>query len=210
MTLVERLFTVMTKPWVAMSYLGLIALSYFYLDKPLILLISAYHLDTCCSYLQFLTLFGENKIYLISLLLCALFFHYIKHNQQWARRAWFLWLCVLISNLICLILKVSLGRARPELWFNEQLYGFYGFHHQSSYWSFPSGHTTTMMGFVFGLGLVFPRYAWLYLLFGCTVMLTRILLLQHYVSDVLIAVDLALLEVGVLWIFARRKKWLKT
>lgn len=202
---VQRLFTIMTKPWVAMTYLGLVLLSFLYVDKPLALLIQPHSLSANYPWLGFLTVVGEGKFYLVTLLLIALVFRYLVHHRLWELRIWFLWLCVLIPNLICLVLKVFLGRARPELWFSDQVYGFYGFHRDSSYWSFPSGHTTTIMGFVCGLSFLFPRHAWLYLAIGCAVVASRILLLQHYLSDVMIAADLALLEVGVLWFISCRK-----
>ena len=202
---VQRLFTIMTKPWVAMSYLGLVLLSFLYVDKPLALLLQPHNLGTHYPWLGFLTVLGESKFYLVALLLLALVFRYLVRNRLWELRTWFLWLSVLIPNLICLVLKVLLGRARPELLFSEQVYGFYGFHRDASYWSFPSGHTTTIMGFVFGLSLLFPRHAWLYLVIGFAVVASRILLLQHYLSDVMIAADLALLEVGVLWLISCRK-----
>ena len=120
---------------------------------------------------------------------------------------WFLWLCVLVPSLVCLVLKVLLGRARPDLLFNEHLYGFFGLKTHAPYWSFPSGHTTTVMGFVFGLSVLFPRKCYLFILAGSIVVLSRILLTHHYLSDVMAASYLALLEVGLLFWWSRRFKF---
>ena len=71
---VQRLFTIMTKPWVAMTYLGLVLLSFLYVDKPLALLIQPHSLSANYPWLGFLTVVGEGKFYLVTLLLIALVF----------------------------------------------------------------------------------------------------------------------------------------
>lgn len=204
---IERLFTVMAKPRMMLGYLALVLWFFLYIDKPLANYLYTLDVSAHVPWLNVFTRLGESKYYLAGLLVLALFWRYVMHNRAWEMRTWFLWLCVFISNLICLVLKVFLGRARPDLWFHDQLYGFYGFHRDSLYWSFPSGHTTTIIGLACGLGLLFPRFAWLYLSMGVLVIVSRVLLLQHYLSDVMIAADLALLEVGVLWILLRRHTW---
>jgi membrane-associated phospholipid phosphatase len=180
-------------------------LSFFYVDKSLAIYLHALHLSEHYPFLDAITILGESKLYLVSFFLLALLFRYGIRRVRWEASAWFLWLCVLVPNLICLVLKVLLGRARPELWFQDQLFGFYGFQHQSSFWSFPSGHTTTIMGLIWGLSILFPRYVWIYGIIGFVVVVSRLLLLQHYLSDVMIAAYLALLEVGVLWLLLRQK-----
>jgi len=106
-------------------------------------------------------------------------------------------------------LKVIFGRARPDMLFNDQLYGFYGLQTHAQFWSFPSGHTTTVMGFVFGLCALFPRHCVAFILTGLIVVSTRILLTHHFLSDVLIASYLALLEVGLLYCIMWRKAGIK-
>jgi len=87
-------------------------------------------------------------------------------------------------------------------------FGFYGFKTSYDYWSFPSGHTTTIMSLAFGLSVLFPRY-WVILVSSAVVVaLSRVLLIQHYLSDVIVATYLALIEVTILVCFLRKKKWL--
>jgi membrane-associated phospholipid phosphatase len=196
----ERLFTFLTKPWVMLSYVSLIFLSYFYIDQPLALWIASLNLKNFLVYIKAITIFGTYEFYLVALLGLAIFFQYGYRQQLWGNRFWFLWLCVLISNLICGILKVLVGRARPELLFKSHEYGFYGFQHHASYWSFPSGHTITIMSLVFALSILFPVYGWLYIMTGFVIACSRILLAKHYLSDVLVAMYLALVNVHVLYI----------
>lgn len=209
MTPFERLFAVMTKPWVAASYLGLIVLSFIYFDQPIAYYFYSLDLKTKLPILTWITNAGVVGVYFVSLLLLALFFRYIQSNAQWEARAWFLWLCVALPNLICVILKVTFGRARPTLLFSDELYGFYGLQTQAQFWSFPSGHTTTIMGLVFGLSIIFPRYCYAFLVSGFLVALSRVLLTNHFLSDVLTASYLTLLEVGLLLLLLRCKGWLQ-
>ena len=206
MTAFDRLFNIMIRPWIAISYICFIVLSFVYFDKPVAYFFHNLDLKINLPLLSWITKLGIGAVYMIGLLLLALFFRYIHRNKQWEVRSWFLWLCVLGPNLISLVLKVLLGRARPVLLFDEKLYGFFGLHSSSDFWSMPSGHTTTVMGLMFGLSIVFPRYFMAFILSGLVIISTRILLTDHYISDVLVTSYLTLIEVGVLLYFARRQK----
>ena len=210
MTILERLLNKMTKPIAFICVVLVITLSYFYLDKPIAQYFHDHQGSEEGKYLfQKITDLGNNELYLILFLVLALLFRYVYRSKYWEVRSWFLWLCVLFPIVICGALKVLLGRARPGLLFlKEHLYGFYGPHLNHDFWSFPSGHTTTVMGVVFGLSVVFPRYFYLFLLSGSLVIFSRVMLLNHFLSDVLAASYLALIEVGfLLWL--KNKKYLR-
>lgn len=209
MTLFEQLFSWMIKPKVMLSYLLFVLLSYYFIDKNLAMMLFEHHINIQYSFLSGLTLFGESKFFLVGLISVALICRYIVRNPTYEARAWFLWLCVFIPNLICLILKIVIGRARPEMLFQDNLFGFYGFQHHSVYWSLPSGHTTTIISLACGLSILFPRHSWLYFVVAFAIAATRILLLQHYLSDVLTAAFLAVVEVGALWFVLCRKECLQ-
>jgi len=209
MTPFERLFSFMIKPQVMLGCLMIVILSYYFVDKNLTLMLFSYHLNEYDGFFKALTVLGESKLFLVAFLIVALVNRYIARNRLWEERAWFLWLCVLLPNFVCLILKMLLGRARPALLFQDNLYGFYGFHHDAVYWSLPSGHTTTVMGVAFGLSILFPRYSWVYFAGALFIVSTRILLLQHYLSDVLTATFLAFIEVGILWFVLLRQNCLQ-
>jgi membrane-associated phospholipid phosphatase len=199
----------MIKPQALLGYLAMVVFSYYFVDKNLALLLSSYHLNEHYAFLNALTVLADSKLFLVGFLIAALGMRYIFHHPIWEERAWFLWLCVLVPNLICLILKMMLGRARPNLLFQNNLYGFYGFHHDALYWSLPSGHTTTVMGVAFGLSILFPRYSWVYFISALMIAATRVFLLQHYLSDVLTATFLACIEVGILRFVLRRQQFLQ-
>ena len=116
--------------------------------------------------------------------------------------------CLIIPNLICLILKMLLGRARPDLLFLDHSYGFYGLHlTQAKYWSYPSGHTTTIISLLYGIHWIFPRYNRLCILIGVLLISTRVLLNYHYLSDVVATAGLTLLELLVMMRIMRHYSW---
>lgn len=211
MTPFDRLFRSMTKPWVLISYVLLVILSFLYFDKPIAQGVHSLNLSQGLILLKALSWIGLSKVYLIGLPVLALVLRYALKNKQSAYQTWFVWLCVFIPDLIAVGLKFIFGRARPELLFDNQMYGFHWFKHGHLYHSFPSGHTTTIMGFVFGLCIIMPRYRRLFLCLGVTVGLSRILLLQHYMSDVLTAAYLALIEVWMIQRVLQRyaPKWME-
>lgn len=205
----ERLLRVMTNPWMAISYSVLVILSFFYLDQPIAYYFHAIDLKHNFSILNWFTHLGSNTLWIALLFLLALFFRYIKRNKTYEMRMWFLWVCVLLPNMICTLLKITLGRARPELLFSDHMYGFYGLQTQKLFWSLPSGHTSTVTGLVFGLMVLFPRYTYAFILAGCALIGSRIVLTHHFLSDVLVAAYLTLLEIGVIVWWLYRKQYLK-
>ncbi|WED43821.1 phosphatase PAP2 family protein [Legionella cardiaca] len=204
----DRLLNVMTKPGVMISYVGLIVISFLYLDKSVAEYFYNLDIRQHLALLDWITRLGLSVFYLPTFFILALFFRYIYVNREWEARTWFLFICVFIPVLVCGFLKVLFGRARPNLWIHNDLYGFYGLQFHAPFWSFPSGHTTTIMSVVFGLSIVFPRYVYAFILTGITVAMSRVLLTHHYLSDILAASYLSLLEIGILLCFLRRKSWL--
>lgn len=202
----ERLFAFMIKPWVVITCLAVAFLSFLFLDRPIAECFHGVDSKTYRAILGGLTKLGSNFLYLGPLLVLALFFRYIYPNKNWETRVWFLWLCVLIPNMIGLVLKILIGRSRPSLLFDDHLYGFYWMKLQKSFWSLPSGHTTTVMGLLFGLCVLFPRYFLGFILIAFLVDFSRIILTEHYLSDVFVASYLALVEVGLLLVWLRCKK----
>lgn len=201
----DRVLSLMMKPWMVISYLVLGAMSYCYVDLPLAITLHQWDLGTHVFILKWITKLGLGGPFIVVFLLFALYFRYIRKNKRLETNTWFLWFCVVFPSAVCTVIKITLSRARPDLWFHEHLYGFYWFKLHAPYWSFPSGHTTTIMGIAFGLSVIFTRFTAIFLLIGVTVALSRILLTQHYLSDVLMAAFLALFEVGLLQYWFQRQ-----
>ena len=102
-----------------------------------------------------------------------------------AYRALFVFVAVIASGLATDLLKVICGRARPKLLFSDDLYGFFWGATRADYWSFPSGHATTIAALATALFLLWPRGLLLYVVAALLVMASRVALDAHYLSDVI-------------------------
>ncbi|MDI1352061.1 MAG: phosphatase PAP2 family protein [bacterium] len=208
MTQFDRLFYQMKKPWVMGLYVICIILTYEFIDKSLAIYLHQFDIRTHAHLLNILTFFGNWEIYGLVFLCAALYFRYLAKDFSWEKRAWFLFACVFLANLVGLILKVSLSRARPDLWFSQGLFGFYWFTLGHSYWSFPSGHTITVVSLAAGLGCLYTRYFFAFLSLALLIALTRVLLYYHYLSDVMTAFYLGILVVGIITHYLQKKHYL--
>ena len=205
MILFDRLLKIMTTPWMVLSYLACVGLSLAFVDKPLAVYLHNLEFGHFTLVLKAITVFGIAPAYFVILLGLLFILRYAHRNKLWEGRIWFLLLCLVISNTICLILKTSLGRARPDLFFTSDIFGFYGFQMHSAFWSFPSGHTTTVMTLAFVFCVLLPRLSYAYILLALMIVASRIMLGQHFLGDVMMASYLALLEVGLIRYWWQRK-----
>lgn len=205
----NRLFGLMSKPAAIVSGILVIMICFIYVDRPLAEYLMSLNLRVKAAPLNLFTKLGVGVLYLALFSGLALFFRYVKPNKHWQDRFWFLLFSLLIANAICGVLKVVLGRARPSMWFENHMYGFYGFQGKAPFWSFPSGHTTTIMAVAFSLSVIFPRHCYAFIIAGLSVAISRILLTHHYLSDVLSASYLALLEVGFFLWYLQKRHWLE-
>lgn len=98
-----------------------------------------------------------------------------------------LYLCTVVAAAMLAgdLLKLVFGRARPELLFSHDIYGFFPLAGDYLHYSFPSGHTLRIFSSMTGLGLVFPRVRVPALAVACLVGFCRVPALKHYPSDVL-------------------------
>lgn len=203
----DRLFRFMINPWVFLTYTFIVVLSFFYFDKPIAAFFYQLDLAHTVPILKISAILGWAMLYGVGLFLAAFILHFIKPNSLLEKYSWFLWACVVFTSFICFFLKIILGRARPILWINDHLYGFFGFSLNKEFWSFPSGHMTTMVSLSLGLSILFPRYRVIILTTCISIAICRVLLVQHYLSDILGAGYLALLEMAVLMAVFKKKQW---
>ena len=141
---------------------------------------------------------GYGKYYIILLALISLSAHFIFDKPQLARISLFLLLCIMIPGAIVDILKVTVSRARPIEFFEHGVYGLTFFQTQARFFSFPSGHASTIFGLCMGLGLLLPRYLPAFLSLALTIASTRVIVTAHYASDVLSGALIALLCVPLI------------
>ncbi len=105
----------------------------------------------------------------------------------------FLFVSIAMSGLTVDLMKIGFGRLRPKLLFGAGLYGFTWFGWRPDHWSFPSGHTATIVSLFAALWWLWPRHLLFYILAAAIVAGSRVVAGQHYPSDVLAGTLIAVL-----------------
>lgn len=178
-------------------------------DKLLAEYLAKINLTTCHHFLTIMTYGGDGLIIICPLLLGILSRYFFK-NPATERVAWFVAISIILSGIACILLKILFGRARPELWIYHQIYGFYWLQFNPSYWSFPSGHATTLMSIAFALSFLYPHKKTLFFVLASPLVITRILLFQHFLSDIIAATIISFVETTFLYHYLNNKQFFNT
>jgi undecaprenyl-diphosphatase len=133
---------------------------------------------------------------------------FVLHNKKMTLYSAYLWITVAVSGIVCDVLKEIFARPRPDLFFQHHMSHFMFFAHRqfhsSDYLSFPSGHATTAASVAIGIMLLFPRLRVLSILFMFSVAAARILLLRHFMADVMAGMYLGTLSSVVLYAYMKK------
>ena len=105
----------------------------------------------------------------------------------------FLFLSIAASGVIVDVLKVVFGRLRPKLLFQSDLYGFTWLSWRPDHWSFPSGHSATIVALMTALWFLWPRHILFYILVAAIVCLSRVVVGAHYLADTFAGAFIAVL-----------------
>lgn len=106
-------------------------------------------------------------------------------RRHWAMRAGFVIGAILMGGWVVNVLKLIFARARPRLLVGEGTYGFHGFEISPDWNSFPSGHSQAIAGLGAALACIWPRFAWLFLGLAVLPAIARMVMLNHFMSDVI-------------------------
>lgn len=99
-----------------------------------------------------------------------------------------------VGGVVVLLLKRSVARARPELFFEKGIYGLgESFSRAQQFNSFPSSHTYAAFAVAVVLSILAPRWRVVFLLLAALVAMSRLVNLDHYLSDVMTAAGIAVL-----------------
>lgn len=205
MHIFDRILGLILRPWFIIGYLFLSIVAFLYLDKNIAIYFHSLNFGDSLLILTFITNLGMSKLYLFGLPLLSIGILYFSSKKNLAIKIALLWFLVFYASIITFLLKNLLGRARPQLLFDKNIFGFFGWNLDGAFHSFPSGHTTVVTSLLIGLTILFPRHFIYWLIFAILVMLTRILLTFHYLSDVLVTSYIIFLEMGLLVYIARTK-----
>jgi membrane-associated phospholipid phosphatase len=174
-------------------------IGYFFLD----LVVAKYCTSTFTNnnirgILKDVSKLGLATIYLIFAAVCFLYFRFISKRKIWSNRALFVFLSISFSGILVLITKFVLGRYRPRMFLEEQLYGFNFFQLKGKLTSFPSGHASTIVALMLALYFISPKYRVIYFAIALVIVISRVLVCHHYLTDVIFGSYLAV--VTTVWL----------
>jgi membrane-associated phospholipid phosphatase len=181
-------------------------IGYFFLD----LIVAKYCASTFTNNnirrtLKDVSKLGLATYYLIFAAVCFIFFRFIKKRKIWSNRALFVFLSISFSGILVLIIKFIFGRYRPKMFLEQQLYGFKFFQLKGKLTSFPSGHASTIVALMLALYFINPKYRAIYVVIGLVIVISRVLVCHHYLTDVVFASYLAVVTTVCLKQFMEKK-----
>ena len=156
-------------------------------------------------FFQYVTELGQAQWWLVPIVVLGLWWVW-RRRFDLANRAVLVFLSIAGAGLLNDVLKLLFGRQRPKLLFASGDYGFRFLHAGYDFASFPSGHSAIAGAAAASLCLVAPRrVAWPAGVLALLIVLSRVVITAHYVSDVLAG---SLVGVGFAvfmhWRFTRR------
>jgi membrane-associated phospholipid phosphatase len=120
-------------------------------------------------------------------------------HERLARGSLLLMAGWIVGGLMILVLKKTIARARPEVFFEH---GFYGLGHAfkggSAFTSFPSSHSLTAFVLAAAIAAMLPSWRYAVYLAAIVVGFSRLVNLDHYASDVLAAGVIAIVVIHFL------------
>jgi membrane-associated phospholipid phosphatase len=160
---------------------------YFFFDKDIDLWI---HHNCSNTWLfnsgTFISLFAKSAPIKLGIALC--FISMIISDPSMKRRStkYVLYICTSVSIAIIIGdgLKYLLGRYRPIMLFEKNLYGLHLFSSEWSLNSTPSGHTLRAFAILTALSLLYRRFTLVFISFAAVIGASRVIVTDHYTSDV--------------------------
>ena len=121
-------------------------------------------------------------------------------------RLQFLFCAVAVSSLVTEVIKWTVGRGRPGVGGEGDVFHFSHFAGTPAYFSFPSGHATTAFALALAVAAVWPKARGAMIVYALVILATRLVLLAHHPSDVVAGALIGV--IGALfvryWFAARR------
>jgi undecaprenyl-diphosphatase len=116
---------------------------------------------------------------------------------------------VAFPGAISALLKRFIGRGRPETWTAEAPLAFRPWSWGAYDWqSFPSGHATTSFALAAVIAFLWPRAFWFALVLAGTIAASRVILGEHYPTDITAGAVLGVLGAYAVRAFFASRGWL--
>jgi len=121
-------------------------------------------------------------------------------------RLQFVFCAVMVAALITEVIKWGVGRGRPFVGGEGNVFHFSHFAGTGAYSSFPSGHATCAFALAFAVSALWPQARTTMLLYALVICATRLVLLAHHPSDVVAGALVGVIGAMLVryWFAARR------
>lgn len=186
------------QPWLLVAAALFCIISFFLFDRPVTLFFDSLNTGLWHESWKMVTKAGQSEWYLVGGL--ALFAWFRNRDRQLGMKGLFLFTTVAASGLAADLIKVTVCRARPKLLLQQGLYDFdlFGWSLEHAWQSFPSGHSATALSAALSLSLMLPRFRPVFITAGVLVAVSRVVLCQHYLSDIVAGSALGVVTVVLL------------
>lgn len=168
----------------AIAYLVL----FFFIDRPVDTWIHANCATTWVFFAgAYISYLAQGSFIRLAVAVCFVLIFLGDHRLEKRWTKYLLYICV--SAAIAMVigdgLKYLLGRYRPVMLFEQNLYGLHFFSTKWALNSTPSGHTLRAFSILTALSLLYRRYAAGFITLAVLIGLSRVAVTAHYPSDVL-------------------------
>ena len=175
-------------------FLSLITICIIQVDRPLAVFIHTHVASLQQPFNKLLSVLELSEFtisrYIVAALVLAvaLFLLLRDKTNQRAKIFFFIAATMVSTRLVVRLLKMLFERNRPFVYINDpSVNDFFG----AGSDSFPSGHAANYFSFFLPLTVLFPRYTWALLIIPIIVAMQRVIVNEHYLSDVLAGVLIA-------------------
>ncbi|QEO57637.1 phosphatase PAP2 family protein [Francisella marina] len=129
------------------------------------------------------------KVWAILAIIVTLICIYKHITKNPSEKLYIMSLTLIMTIIITTIIKIILARYRPEMLLFDNRYGFHFFSLKKAYNSMPSGHTALTFAGLLAIANFFDKkfITVIALVICCFVAASRIIILDHFISDVILA-----------------------
>jgi len=183
---------------VAVIYLIL----FFFFDKPINLWINDNWAETWVHYWgTYISYLADGSFVRLGLALCFIIIIICDASlkKRWTRYLLYICLSAAIALVIGEGLKYLLGRHRPVMLFDNNLYGLHFFSSEWALNSTPSGHTLRAFSMLTALSMLYRRLAIAFIALAVFIGLSRVVVTAHYPSDVVFGAFIGVF--AALWVY---------
>lgn len=168
-------------------FIGFVAMavSMMWLDIPVAQWVNAHQSDSIKSVGHFFEEIGKSH-WILGYCIVMIIITW-RSMRSVAHKHLGLFASVAVSGIVANVIKVIACRPRPPLFIERGIteWNLFGFQMDYIWNSFPSGHATTGLAIAISGSFIYPRLRWLFWIIGIAIVLGRVILNAHYVSDVI-------------------------